>query len=170
MKQHQSPVEIYRTREKEFREFLSVRGSEVIESQNQYEALRFSGPTGWCIIFWDEAHFITYCNAAAQAALKAFDGSEPWRACKATKRKILSDNKWRTLVKRDGECCIYCDDPGSDENPLTKDHIVPATCQGPNHLANLAIACLRCNRAVGVMSAAEKIRFAIAMHIQKAAA
>lgn len=50
--------------------------------------------------------------------------------------------KKRHLIKRDGECCIYC---RKKEVKLSLDHVYPQKYGGSNKLTNLALACIRCN-------------------------
>jgi hypothetical protein len=68
------------------------------------------------------------------------------------------------LIARDGRACLYC---GADIAPLdcSIEHLVPKSAGGPDHASNLALAHPSCNAAVGHMSAAEKLRFALARRI-----
>ena len=43
--------------------------------------------------------------------------------------------------------CRACGHPGSPDNPLTADHIVPRARGGGNDRANLQCLCRRCNSA-----------------------
>lgn len=47
------------------------------------------------------------------------------------------------VLERDGYCCVYC---GRSDEPLECDHIIPISRGGTDDTANLATACLPCNR------------------------
>lgn len=51
------------------------------------------------------------------------------------------------LMNRHGRICWYCGDKFTSFNEIEIDHIVPKERGGTNHINNLAIACLKCNRA-----------------------
>jgi 5-methylcytosine-specific restriction endonuclease McrA len=42
--------------------------------------------------------------------------------------------------------CTYCGSPGTEDNPLTIDHVIPLAMGGTNARENLVVACYRCNR------------------------
>ena len=49
------------------------------------------------------------------------------------------------IFARDHWKCQYCDQSPTDNNPLTMDHIVPQSRNGPTVVANLVSACQQCN-------------------------
>lgn len=53
----------------------------------------------------------------------------------------------RQIFERDGRVCQYCGD--TDAERYEVEHVVPQRRWGPNHPANLVIACIRCNRVKG---------------------
>jgi 5-methylcytosine-specific restriction enzyme A len=58
------------------------------------------------------------------------------------------DAKWRQLVElaiRAHPYCVDCRHPGSADNPLSGDHIIPRADGGPNMLDNIAVRCRVCN-------------------------
>ena len=61
------------------------------------------------------------------------------------------------LRARDGDACFYCDAALTDAE-ASIEHLLPLAANGPNHLANLALACTPCNRAAKDLSIAEKVR------------
>lgn len=42
--------------------------------------------------------------------------------------------------------CTYCGSPGTEDNGLTIDHVIPLAMGGTNARENLVVACYRCNR------------------------
>jgi 5-methylcytosine-specific restriction enzyme A len=42
--------------------------------------------------------------------------------------------------------CAICNHPGSEDNPLSLDHITPKSMGGTDALSNLRVLCLRCNQ------------------------
>lgn len=62
---------------------------------------------------------------------------------KATKRKR------QIVYERDFHKCVNCGHEGSDENPLTLDHIVPRSKGGSNEVENLQTMCYDCNYSKG---------------------
>ena len=49
------------------------------------------------------------------------------------------------IFARDHSQCQYCDRLPTDKNPLTMDHIVPQSRNGPTVVSNLVAACQQCN-------------------------
>ena len=45
--------------------------------------------------------------------------------------------------------CHWCGSPGTTDNPLTADHILPVAHGGSHHPTNLVAACKRCNSSRG---------------------
>jgi len=56
---------------------------------------------------------------------------------------VSKKSKLKQMLERDGYKCCKC---GSTES-LTKDHIIPKSQGGRDHLANLQTLCLPCNAA-----------------------
>ncbi len=142
--------------------FLRDRGSEILAPTNEFEVLRFTTPNGIGLVFCSKKQAISSMNEAARLAVAAFRNGASWRAGEATRRRHMT-KKRSALIARDGDCCIYCEHVFSnDEEIQIIEHVVPVTAGGPNHLSNLVLACEDCDAKVGTMSAAEKIRYAIA--------
>lgn len=60
----------------------------------------------------------------------------------------------RQLGSRHGWACHYCKRKG-DEQSLTLDHLVPRSRGGDDTLANLVLACEKCNLDKAALTAAE---------------
>ena len=71
----------------------------------------------------------------------------PTHAVSNTKRTGSRARKVAAKMKAAQPWCTYCGSPGSEDNPLTIDHIIPLTRGGTNARENLTVACYRCNRA-----------------------
>lgn len=52
----------------------------------------------------------------------------------------------RSLLSRDNYMCQYC---GSDDRPLTMDHVIPKSKGGKTEWTNVVAACVPCNRKKG---------------------
>lgn len=60
-----------------------------------------------------------------------------------SKRIVLSR---KNIIKRDGHICQYC---GTNEPPMTVDHVIPKNRKGKDTWENLVCACVRCNGKKG---------------------
>ena len=69
----------------------------------------------------------------------------PKRKKQRTTVKSKRSRRYRSLVRRDGEVCVWC---ATTEN-LTVDHILPRSMGGSNKLENLQLLCQPCNQAKG---------------------
>ena len=49
------------------------------------------------------------------------------------------------IMARDHWQCQYCDRPGTEKRPLTLDHVIPESKDGPTVVGNLVAACKQCN-------------------------
>lgn len=70
--------------------------------------------------------------------------------CYYLRRHLLKKRKYRrsviaVLIERDGAYCRFC----GITSRLTKDHYVPRSRGGSDHLSNLIILCHDCNRKKG---------------------
>lgn len=148
-----------------FKKWLRDRGSEINAPTNPYEILRFTTPNGIGLIYKNKSGRVSSMNAAAQTAVEAFNTSGSWRVGFATKRIYISPQR-KALIARDGDKCIYCECIFNHEVQPRIEHVVPVTAGGPNHLSNLALSCESCDKLVGTMSAAEKIKFAISATLE----
>jgi hypothetical protein len=65
-----------------------------------------------------------------------------------------TEREWLDLLEQWNWLCFYCAEPikrGSSDpdHEATKDHMVPISRGGVDHIANIAPACLRCNQLKG---------------------
>lgn len=59
---------------------------------------------------------------------------------------MISREEWRNLCKRYGFLCLGC---GQKPKKLTKDHIIPVSLGGKDHISNIQPLCARCNSLKG---------------------
>lgn len=62
------------------------------------------------------------------------------------------DGAWRAIrdrAIREQPWCSGCRTPGTPDNPLTGDHIIPWVHGGRNEASNVAVLCRACNSAKG---------------------
>jgi hypothetical protein len=78
---------------------------------------------------------------------QAKDGPVTKAIIRKSQRTISQNTSWQ-VFRRDGFRCRYC---GSENKPLTVDHLVLWEEGGPSTEANLASACRDCNKARGNM-------------------
>ena len=50
------------------------------------------------------------------------------------------------ILHRDSWQCRYCDQKGTEQNPLELDHVAPISKNGPSRVGNLVAACRKCNQ------------------------
>ena len=148
------------SKRKQFLNWLSCAGAEVLEPTNEWELVRFKagGETG--IIYWSTKGVITF-TGPAQTAWDAFKCGHSWRAAPATKRRPKSSVTIQAIRARDGGNCFYCLKPVAVEDE-SEEHLVSLTHGGPNHLSNLFLTHRKCNADAGNLSAPEKI----ALHVK----
>jgi 5-methylcytosine-specific restriction endonuclease McrA len=61
--------------------------------------------------------------------------------------------KYRSLLRRDGDLCFWCDLKFSEEWPYTIDHLIAQVDGGTNRLENMVLSCDWCNNRRGSMPA-----------------
>jgi hypothetical protein len=142
-------------RAKEFGDWLSGVGAQVLEPTNEWEVLRFKAGSTTSIIYRHKVGGVTY-SGLAKEAWEAFCSGKAWRAAPATKRKPMKPII-AALRKRDGDLCFYCCKEVGRENE-SAEHLVSITHGGPNHISNLFLTHRTCNARAGHLSAPEKIK------------
>lgn len=63
-------------------------------------------------------------------------------------------NLRRSVIARDGNHCVYCDEDLTD-GEIHLDHVIPESKGGKTIYDNLQVTCRRCNLAKGVLSEGE---------------
>lgn len=141
-----------------FKEWIVARGAELLTPTNEYEVVRFLAFGETSIIYQRKSGQVSFVGQA-RAGWDAFHAHrESFRFADRGRRTGFSSGVIvRTLLDRDGEFCFYCGGPFTESLPPTKEHLVARTHGGPDHIANLFLACEPCNREAGHMSAVEKI-------------
>lgn len=149
-----------------FRTWLETHGSEVLTPTNQYEVARFLSAEGVGVVYTDgDGWNITSWVNGAQEAYDAWKDQKPWRAKEKQERKSRGAKQRailiRSLADRDGWDCVYCGQALTGQT-ATIEHIVPIGRRGYDGIANMTLACRDCNKAVGHMTARQKIEHALA--------
>ena len=65
------------------------------------------------------------------------------------RRKSISARLRRQIAERDEHRCSYCRSPEAVGVPIVIDHVTPQRVGGATTVANLALACYRCNEFKG---------------------
>lgn len=142
-----------------FKTWLTARGAEVLQPTNEWEIVRFRAHGMISIIYAKKNGSTTFTGIAQTAWVEFESGASAMRFSQREPRQHRLDVIVRTLVERDGPNCFYCGAELGDDLRPTKEHLVARTAGGPDHISNIFLSCLPCNREVGHMSAPEKIRF-----------
>ena len=148
-----------------FEKWLLSKGSAIYAPTNPYEVARFLTDIGVAVVYRDKTDRLTEWTNGGDAAWRAFKTGVDWRARENTRKSrtvTKRANTIRTLLKRDGACCVFCGREMAEQD-ITVEHIVPATAGGSTHLSNLTLAHAACNRMAAHMSAREKIELAVKM-------
>ena len=142
-----------------FKVWIVARGAELLLLTNPYELVRFRANRRTSVVYANKKGHKSFAGDGA-ATWAAFVANQPnFRFVEKSARKMNGSVVVRTLVKRDGNRCFFCGVEFDDECPPTREHLVPRTAGGPDHISNQFLACGGCNAEVGHRSAAEKIRF-----------
>lgn len=147
-----------------FKDWLTGHGAEMLQPVSAYELVRFTTPEGiGCVIrnANDGIRPNHWQGGAASAFIAWRRHDNDWRVVPKTD-KLDRENKSLIvdqLIARDGLACCYCHESLKNQ-AITIEHFVPRVCEGPNHLANLGLACEECNKLAGHKAVVEKLRFA----------
>jgi 5-methylcytosine-specific restriction endonuclease McrA len=139
-----------------FKTFLVAAGAELLTTTNKWEVLRFkaNGETG--IVYKNKFGQFTYVHQAKDA-YEAFSNKSSWDGKKEVVKRKKSSILIRSLIKRDGKSCFYCDQT-LEEDEMTVEHLFSINQGGTNHISNLAISCKPCNNEAGHLSVVEKVK------------
>ena len=157
-----------------FKEWLTARGAEVMAPTNEFELVRFKSGKDTLVIYTNgRKSKITGNNPIALKVLHSFEHNLPWRAPKISVRDKASRGIHDTIIERDGDECIFCAMPFTQDNPATIEHML-AVIHGQgtglvNHIANKARAHRQCNEMAGHLSVAEKVMYAVNTRLALAA-
>ena len=159
----------FKIRWPKFKKWLQAHGSEILHPANAYEAARFLTTEGIGVIYMNKSQYLTKWVGGASEAWEAWKNNKPYKSNpkhkkskSAAKRKILV----ASIAERDGWACMYCGKIlGFDT--ATIEHIVPIIRSGFDGIANMTLSCAECNRAVGHMSAREKLEYAMTNRREK---
>lgn len=125
------------------------------ESNNSFEAIRFTCSEGVGIVYTSNKGHVTL-QGAAITAYSFFRSKKKWVA------SILYQ-PWEkpevreALLQRDGGGCFYCGKP-MPEKDITIEHILSLESGGNNNLDNLALAHGKCNVSAGSLPVVEKVK------------
>ena len=147
-----------------FRKWLEAHGSEILHPTNAYEAARFTTTEGVGVIYMNQDNRLTKWIRGASEAWDAWKNQKSYQAKPKTRRKSRCSVQRKILIMsladRDGWNCMYCGKV-LDADTATIEHIVPIARSGVDGKSNMTLACVEGNRAVGHMSAREKVEYAL---------
>jgi hypothetical protein len=144
-------------RKEAFEAWLTAVGAEVLSPTNEWELCRFRCGSGTSVVYTNKRHELKFTGQSG-TAFQSFLGAKRWRAAPRTERRSKPNPTCKTLRERDGDACFYCHLPVAVEDESVE-HLVSLTHNGPDHIANMALAHRDCNREAGHLALMEKIRF-----------
>lgn len=137
--------------------FLIAGGAVILETTNEYEVTRFRTDNGVNVIYSSRKRGITCVGPDAAEAYDKFNKDNVWQM---VRRKDKERKKIQTaILERDGPCCFFCGKETVEGEDRSIEHILSIAHGGNNNKANLTIACIPCNQAVGDMTVVEKIKY-----------
>lgn len=141
---------------KRLHDWLARQGAEVLAPTNQWELARFRARGGVHVIYGNAKGRLTAAGFAREA-LDAFKANIPTGMGMTKKPRSSMTRKKAALIERDGRNCFYCAAGPLSEDALTVEHLVSVQNGGPNHMDNLALACVQCNKRMANLPLAKKI-------------
>ena len=141
---------------KKFEKFLFDSGVEVLTPTNEYEVIRFKANNNIGIVYKNKTGRVTKYTGEAQQAAECFLAKKPF-ACVNNLNRIRRPIIFRTLLKRDGNLCFYCNEQ-MNEGEETIEHLFSIRQGGTNHINNLALAHRQCNLIAANKSVVDKIK------------
>ena len=144
-----------------FEAWLTDQGVEVLKTTNDYEVIRFKTSVQVSIVYKNKTDRISSFTGQSKEAYEAFKAGRRWKPNPVI-RKPMASKKPR-LAERDGHRCFWCGKK-KDIDDLTVEHILNKIDGGNDHMNNLTLACKSCNRKLGRMSTADKIKLRDTMH------
>lgn len=144
-----------------FREWLRQCGAELLKTTNEWEVLRFRANGQVGIIYTNKKGQWTYSEHARKLR-DTFQSGRHVKLANPVKRGKVTDERINALMERDGRSCFYCGGKLTHKS-ATVEHLCPVAHGGPNHMANLALACEQCNKMAGNQPITEKVRMRDAM-------
>jgi hypothetical protein len=137
--------------------WLKAHGASVMEPTNEWELWRFKGDNGASIAYSSKRGSVTF-TGDSKAAWMAFQNGGHFKVyTPEARRRRPASPIIRTLRKRDGDLCFFCQRLVSQDNE-TQEHLVPFSHGGPNHISNLVLAHKQCNERAGHQDVMSKIR------------
>lgn len=147
--------------------WLVERGAQVLVPTNEWEVLRYQAGRSTGVVYRTLRGTLTFVGGSREALTAFYGGGMGWTAGVGTTRQSEPKRKRvhvMALLKRDGDVCFYCGKPLGED--ITREHLVPLTAGGPDHIANMFLSHSACNFKAGALSAVEKIKLRDALHAQ----
>ena len=139
---------------KEFLEWLSQQGAEVLAPTNPYEFARFRARGGVHVIY-EGRRGLNYTGFASECVNAFQKGSRLWMGVTTKPRNVLTYRK-AALMERDGNGCFYCG-LTMTVTEATIEHLVSRDKGGPDHMDNLVLAHSPCNKLADNLPLVKKI-------------
>lgn len=137
-----------------FELFIENSGAEMLTTTNEWEILRFraNGETG--VVYKNKLNHLTFVGQA-QNALDSFLENKSYSA-QEKQRRTKKSTTVKSLLKRDGDCCFYCEKVLNDNETI--EHLLSIKHGGNNHIANMVLAHHECNQKAASMVVIDKVK------------
>lgn len=142
-----------------FEKWLTGHGAIVEAPTSEWEVIRFWTKAGLQVVYRNAKGFETW-PAEATRLKDVFLSGQSEKLAPVMARKKRLRGKVADLLRRDGpECWFACGVvfEGSDDERATIEHLCARCYGGPNHGANLVLACEPCNRKADNLHIASKV-------------
>jgi hypothetical protein len=141
---------------KNFEQWLSAAGAEVLAPTNPYELVRFRAHSAVHIVYSKANGNIT-ANGFAKEAIDHWKKKKPLDMGLVKCNRNNAAKQRAALFKRDGRECFYCglDMPDDD---MTNEHLINISAGGNNRIENMALAHKSCNQLAANLPLIQKIK------------
>ena len=163
-----------------FKSWLAETGAKVEAPTNEWEVLRFVSlePTSTgteiarvtSVIYRNKTGKLKYTGVSAPRYLAFTTGMQAPQYVEAAApdlpkvKRNSTPQQINDLLRRDGPTCFFCGLMFDEENPPTREHLVPISHAGPNRLVNMVLAHGHCNQLAGNAAVMDKIVLRSHMH------
>lgn len=141
-----------------FKNWLTGQGSELLQTSNEYEVIRFKCSLGTGVIYKGKRGYAVNTQFVYDA-FDCFLTQKEWRG-KGEPAKRMGKGARRKRIQvlsRDGNECFYCGKP-MENNDMTLEHVLSIVQGGQDRLENIVLAHKDCNEKAGRLPVIEKVK------------
>lgn len=137
-----------------FKTWLRQGGANVLNTTNEYEAVRWKGAKTGVIYKSGKANgdYAYSAMGEYQQGIAYTGGPTKTSRMKKSKKRTVKQR----IAERDGTKCWFCLKE-MEVGEMTLEHLIPVVAGGSNHIANTVLAHSHCNNEAGTLPLIEKI-------------